>query len=135
MLRTRPAASLLLIALALGTGCTVVREIPRSDYTVRDERRNVRVLTRDNFEYDFDFVRIAGDTLTGFRRIESDSPIDEFRSTAVPLANIERLASRRVDWVRTGLLGAAAIGSVIAIGLSSDDDAGGDPGGQPPRVP
>jgi hypothetical protein len=133
MHRSRVAAVGLLATLALGSGCSVVREIPRADYAARDERRNVRIVTRDNFEYDFEFVRVSGDTLTGYRRLDTDSPIDEYRATRLALADIERLQSRRVDWVRTGLVGAAALGSVIAIGLRSDDPAPATPGG-PGRV-
>ena len=133
MHRSRVAAAFLAATLALGSGCSVVREIPRSDYAARSERRNVRIVTRDNFEYDFEFVRVAGDTLTGYRRLDIDSPIDEYRTTRLALADIERLQSRRVDWVRTGLVGAAALGSAIAIGLRSDDPEPVTPGG-PGRV-
>src|SRR5258706_13609376 len=72
-------ASLSLLALWLaGSGCTSLREIPRGEYGARTERRDVRLVTREGLKYEFDYMRVEGDTLFGYRHREVESPVEEF---------------------------------------------------------
>jgi hypothetical protein len=124
------------IAGVLASSCTALREIPREDFASRPERRNIRVETREGLVYDFDFVRVHGDSLIGFRRLEVESPFDEFGQLGFATDDIQRLSARGIDWKRTGLVGGGVIAAVVAAGLttrSSDDGGSGD--GGPGRVP
>jgi hypothetical protein len=120
------------------SGCTTLQEIPRSEYTAADERKAVRVMTRDSLLYEFDYATIANDTLTGYRRLEVPGPVPEYTSMVVPLENVEKLSSRKVDWYRTTLIGGVGVLAVAGAGLaknaSSDRNSTGSPGGDG-RVP
>ena len=139
MTRHRAAAIAALTVWCAASGCTSLQEIPRAEYTAESERHSVRVLTRDSLSYEFDYATISGDTLTGFRRQdESEGPVPDYASLAMPLDNIESLSARKVDWYRTGLIG--GFGVLIAAGAgfakSASSRGGNTSGGSPgDRVP
>jgi len=122
----------------LGTGCTALREIPPSQYAAAPERRHVRVVTRAGLSYEFDFVKVAGDSLLGYRRRDVGGPAEDYATLAVPLEDVARLSARGVDWYRTGLIGGGVLAAVVAAGLSarSDNSSGSETsGGGTPRIP
>jgi hypothetical protein len=117
-----------------GAGCTTLREIPRGEYAAVGERRNVRLVTRDGLRYELDFVRFEADTLAGFRRREQEGPIEEFGTVRVPLEDVASLSTRDPDWLRSGLIGGAAILGLAVVGLTRGGDGGPDSSfpGKPP---
>ena len=52
----------MLLAWSAGSGCTALREIPRSDYVARAQNRPIRVVTREGRDYEFDGAKIEADT-------------------------------------------------------------------------
>ena len=123
------------IAAVLASSCTTLREIPREQYTARAERKNIRLETREGLIYDFEFMRVEGDSLIGFRRLEIESPFDEFRRLGFAATDVEKLSARGINWTRTSLVGGGVIAAVVAAGLSSQADDGGGDSGPPGRVP
>ena len=120
----------------LGTGCTALREIPPSQYAVAPERRHVRLVTRTGLSYEFDYVKVAGDSLLGYRRRDVGGPAEDYATLAVPLEDVARLSERGVDWYRTGLIGGGVLAAVVAAGLSARSDNGSEnSGGGTPRLP
>lgn len=118
-----------------GSGCSTLREIPRSEYGEREERRDVRVEMSDGRVFEFDQVHVDGDTLTGYRRQDSDDPADEFATVKLPLDDVGHLRARAVDWYKTGLLSVGLLGVVVAAGLTisanNNSDSGSSSGGKP----
>ena len=120
----------------LGTGCTALREIPPSQYAVAPERRHVRLVTHTGLSYEFDYVKVAGDSLLGYRRRDVGGPAEDYATLAVPLEDVARLSERGVDWYRTGLIGGGVLAAVVAAGLSAKSDNGSEnSGGGTPRLP
>jgi hypothetical protein len=123
------------VALGLGSllmsGCTALKEIPRSQYAALPQRKHVRVMTSDNLVYEFDYIQIQADTLAGFRRRDVETRFDEFATVRVPLTDVTHLAARGVDWYKTGLIGSGMIAAVVAAGMSTraDQPPGGGGGG------
>jgi hypothetical protein len=109
-----------LVALSLlaSTGCTTIREIPREAYDAAPERHHVVVATRDGTRQEFDYARVAGDTLTGFTERENPSGVPEYHAVAIPLDDIEHLSAKRLDWYRSALVAGATLGAVIIGALS-----------------
>ena len=136
MTRQRAACIAVLTAWCAASGCTTLQEIPRTEYTALNERRAVRVLTRDSLSYEFDYATITRDSLVGFRRndVEDGGPVPEYSSLAMPLDNIERLSARKVDWYRTGLIGGLGVLAVAGAGLAKNAAGSSthDPTGGPP---
>lgn len=99
-------------------GCTALREVPRDQYAVKIERKNVRVETREGLRYQFDWARFGADTLTGFHRRDTGGSFEELDQLAIPLDSVSRISTRQVDWYRTGLVGGVGLGAVVAAGLS-----------------
>jgi hypothetical protein len=118
-----------------GAGCTSLREIPRGEYGVLAERKDVRLVTGAGLKYEFDFVHIEGDTLVGFRRREVEGPIDEFGTIHLALDDVSRLEARRIDWIRTGIVGAGAAAGIVAAGAIRNQSDGGGSGGGGIKVP
>jgi len=138
MLRHRATGLAALTIWCAASGCTTLQEIPRTEYTANPERRAVRVLTRDSLEYEFDYATFSTDTLVGFRRLDIEGSVAEYTSIALPLENVERLSSRRVDMYRTTLIGGVGILAVVGAGLAKNSNDNRDPnqgGVGPPRVP
>jgi hypothetical protein len=120
-----------------GSGCTSLREIPRGEYGARTERRDVRLVTREGLKYEFDYMRVEGDTLFGYRHREVEGPVEEFGSLHVALDDVSQLEARRVDWLRTGLIGATAASGVVVAGVirNRKDKGPEDSGGGKVPVP
>ncbi len=122
----------------LGAGCTSLREIPRREYAAQPERRDVRLETRDHLLYEFDYIQVAGDSLVGFRRRETEGPIEDYGRLIIPLDDVAKLSARRVDWYRTSLIGGGVIAVAVAAGLSNSNNnaqgnsSGGGKGGTIP---
>ncbi|MBI3539305.1 MAG: hypothetical protein HY076_03425 [Candidatus Eisenbacteria bacterium] len=94
-------------------GCTSLREIPRGEYAARGERKNVAVDTREGLHYEFELVRVSGDTLTGYHRRDTEGSFEEFDAVALPLDGITKFSGRHVDWYRTSLVGGGALGAAV----------------------
>jgi len=127
-----------LAAIWLLSGCTTLRDIPRSDYTREAERKNVRIWTTEGLEYEFDYVRIHGDSLVGFKRRDVEGSYDDYATLAVAMPDVARMSARGVDWYRTGLVGGGLIAAVVAAGLATSNDpepTPGSGGGGGGRVP
>ena len=120
MTRQRAAAVAALTVWCAASGCTTLQEIPRGQYAAAAERKAVRVMTRDSLQYEFDYAVVSNDTLTGFRRQDVGGAVPEYASLALPLDDIERLSSRRVDWYRTTLVGGVGILAVAGAGLAKN---------------
>jgi len=136
-MRLRRGPRILLAALWIaGSGCTTLREIPPSDYATQEERKHVRVETREGLQYEFDYMRVEGDSLVGFRRRDVEGSFDEFATLRLAFDDVQRLSSRGVDWYRTGLVGGGVLAAVLVAGLSAslaneDDNTDGGPGKPP----
>ena len=118
-------------------GCTALREIPRGEFAAQPQRDHVRVVTRDGLLYEFDYATFGADSLTGFKRRDVESRVDEYASLAVPLESVASIATRQIDWVRTGLIGGLILAGVLvgAYKATQSNNNGGDGsggGGKPP---
>jgi hypothetical protein len=123
-------AAVCVVCLA-GTGCTTLREVPRSQYSSRSERQNVRVITREGLHYEFDYARFTADTLIGYRERDVSGRFSEFASLHVPLEEVSRLSIRQIDWSKTSWIGGGVIAGVVAAGLATStkqDDPERTPG-------
>lgn len=118
MKRQRAAAAAALWVWSVASGCSSLQLIPRSEYTRLPERHGVLLMTRDSLQYEFDYAVIARDTLIGYRRQDVGGFAPDYDSLAVALEDVERLASRRVDWYRTGLIGGVGVLAVAGGGLA-----------------
>jgi hypothetical protein len=126
------------LAALLGAGCTSLREIPRSQYAEVPQHKHVRLVTQDGLTYEFDFVSVAGDTLTGFRQQDVSGPAEQYATVEVPLAEVTKLSIRSLDWYRTGLIGGGVIAALVARGLADSNEEPAEPnggGGGGGRVP
>ena len=119
-----------------GSGCSTLREIPRSDYAAHEERRDVRVEMSDGRLFEFDEIHVDGDTLTGYKRQDTEGAVDDYASVQLPLDGVGHLRARSLDWRTTGLLCAAGIGVIVIAGLSisakNSSDNSSSSGGKPP---
>ena len=130
MNRARARAGLLLVSWLAASGCTTLREIPRAEYSQLPERKGVRVETREGLVYDFDYVTVGVDSLTGFRhRSDVEGPVDQTVSFQIALDEIQVLTARRLDWYRTGLVGGGLLAGVLVAGLAGTNGKGSDSGG------
>jgi hypothetical protein len=121
----------------LGSGCTALREIPRADYTARSQRDRVRVVTQEGLVYEFDYASFSGDSLTGFRRRDIESKVEEFATIGFPLGEVKALWVRGIDWTRTALVGGGALLGVVGLALAkkAQDSSGTSSGGGTIRPP
>ena len=110
-----------------GAGCTALREIPRGEYVERVGARPVQVVTNRGEEYELENPRVLADSLVGYRRLDVDGPVDEFETLRLALDDVASISVRRIDWYRTGLVGATA---AVVIGVAAAKaNAGGGGGG------
>ena len=123
------------VAAWLAGGCTALRELPRGEYAAETERKNVRVETSEGLRYEFDFAQFGPDSLTGFKRRDTNGPYEEYDKVGMPLEGVSRLSVRKVDWVRTGLIGGAAIAAVLVVSLKGGGDEASTPVDPCPRCP
>lgn len=114
---------LMLLAWTAGSGCTALREIPRTEYVARVKSRPVRVVTREGLSYELDAAKIEADTLVGYRRRDVEGPIEEFDTLRLPLDEVATISARRIDWYRTGLIGGLSMAAVVAVALSRHGSA------------
>ena len=139
MTHRRIAGGVMLAAWLAASGCTTLREIPRSEYAARPDRKAVRVWTHEGLEYEFDYATVAADTLTGFRHRDVEGTLDQVAVLRFALSDIDRLSARSVDWYRTGLVGGGLLAAVVAAGLSAANKGEGNnddsSGGGGPRGP
>ena len=138
MTRIRAGRGMRWVAAAawLAGGCTALRELPRGEYAAETERKNVRVETADGLRYEFDHVEFGADSLTGFRRRDTGGRFEEYDTFGMPLEGVSRLSVRRVDWLRTGLIGGAAVAAVLFASLRGSGDEAAEPPVDPcPRCP
>ena len=115
----------MLLAWVAGSGCTALREIPRSDYAARAQDRPVRVVTREGLNYELDAAKIEADTLVGYRRRDVQGPIDEFDTLRLPLNEVATISARRIDWYRTGVIGALSMAAIVTVALIRRQSGGG----------
>ena len=123
-IRTRTVRAAIALLSLLGAGCTSLREIPRSEFGTRPERRDIRVHTRDGLVYEFDVAKVANDSLVGYKRRDVEGVADEFATVRMALDDIDHLEGRGIDWYRTGLVGGGALVAVIVGGLSANHNTG-----------
>lgn len=139
MKHRRIAGGVMLAVWLVANGCTTLREIPRSEYAARTDRKAVRVWTHEGLEYEFDYATVADDTLTGYRQRDVEGPLDQVAVLKFALSDIDRLSARSVDWYRTGLVGGGLLAAVVAAGLTAankgDGNNDGSSGGGGPRGP
>ena len=122
----------LLCACLLMSGCTALRELPRSEFGARPERQRVRIQTTEGLAYEFDYIQVSGDTLTGFREHEVEGPVSEVSTLRLPLDQVRVLSVHEVDWFRSGVVGGTVLAGIVAAGLSrqhSGDASGSSSGG------
>lgn len=134
---SRASAGAMLAAWLLASGCTTMREIPRTDFGQIPAGRNVRVETKDGLVYDFDYATVSGDSLSGVRvRNDIEGAVDEAVTFQIALDDIQQLTTRRFDWYRTGLVSGSVVAAVLvgALGVkarNSDSGNGNGGGGKP----
>lgn len=130
----RVAACLLWVT---NQGCTALREVPRAQFAAQPQREHVRVVTRDGLLYEFDYARFGADSVTGFKRREDESRVEEYASLGFSLGDVAHLATRQVDWTRTGLVGGVVLIGVLigAYKATTQNGGGGGGGGGGPRPP
>lgn len=121
-IRMRRGAAVLAL---LATGCTTIREVPRAHYRSQAERPHVRILTRDGLVYEFDYARVTGDSLIGFKRRDTGGRVEQFDSLPVPLDDVTRMSIRSIDWGRTSLVGGGVILTAAIAGLAGSAGSGG----------
>lgn len=109
----------MLLAWVAGSGCTALREIPRPDYVARAQDRPIQVLTREGLSYELDEAKIEADTLVGYRRRDVQGPIDEFDTVRLPLDAVATISARRIDWYRTGVIGALSMAAIVAVAVAT----------------
>ena len=123
--------------LVTSSGCTSLREVPRGEYAALPQREHVRVVTRDGLLYQFDFAKFGADTITGYRQRDTEGRVEEYATLEVPLENVEKLSTRQVDWMRTGIVGGVALIGILfgAYKATQANREGGEStggGGKPP---
>ncbi len=130
---SRAVAGALLGLWAVSSGCTTLREIPRSSFTDLPERKGVRVETRDGLVYDFDYATFTGDSLTGYRhRADVEGPLDQTATFRIALDDVDHLTTRTLDWYRTGIVSGTMLAGILVAGLgpaSRPPDTGGSSSG------
>ena len=138
MKRHRWGRSWVAIVALLATGCTALKEIPRSEYAAQAERKHVRVVTRDGLQYEFDYTQVQGDTLVGYRERDVPGAAEDIATVPFALEDITALRVRGLDWYRTGLIGGGLIAALVATGLTTggaDRPSDGGSSGGGGRVP
>ncbi len=136
-MRSRRALRLALLSVALATaGCTTLRELPREQFGMRPERKGLRVETRSQLVYEFDYAAIEADTVVGYRnRPDVEGPLESVVTVRVPFDDVERLYTRQVDWRRTGAIAGGVLGSALWVGLGkshpNSNDGNTSGGGKP----
>jgi len=136
MARSRAVAGAVLAMWLFASGCTTLREVPRSEYSQLPERKGTRVQTTEGLVYEFDYVETGADSLTGYRhRSDVEGAVGETAVFRIAYDDIQTLSARRFDWYRTGLIGGTVLAGVLVAGLAGSKDSGDggtSGGGKPP---
>ncbi|HTO90416.1 MAG TPA: hypothetical protein VMJ70_04740 [Candidatus Sulfotelmatobacter sp.] len=139
MRQPRAAALAVLMVWGAGSGCTALKEIPPKDYVGHGDLKSVRLITRDSLEYEFDYAKVQGDSITGYRRRDDSGPAPEYASLALPLQDVQKLSMRQTDWTRTMLIGGLGVLLVATAGLAAKNSnsigGGNDSSGGSGRLP
>lgn len=128
----------LVVSWLAGSGCSGLSEIPRSHYSEREKRRDVRVEMSDGRVFEFDEVHVDGDTLTGYRRQDTEGEVDDYATVRLDLGEVRHLSARSVDWYKTGLLSAGILGIFVIAGLAvsnNNTNNGNSSSGGKPEIP
>lgn len=125
---------LVLLSWSIGSGCTALREIPRSDYVAHAQGRPIRVVTNEGLSYELDAAKVEADTLEGYRRRDVEGPIDEFDTIRLPLDQVASISARRIDWYRTGVVGGLSMAAIVigAVATGRHGSGGGSTTQSPP---
>ena len=136
----RLPATLVVVTLAVATGCSSLSQVPRGEFAAVPERKDILVRTEDGEQFAFDRAVISADTLSGVgyqqRTIvlaDGQPSVEEIATTVkIPLERISSLQQKNRDWGRTakwglGVAGAAAF--VIAVGTNTGEEDPSGPGG------
>ena len=137
-----------LIASFLIGGCSSYHPVPRQQLDGPATLEDVRVATIDGFEYRFDAVTLAPDSLIGTYRVVEERVKpgqevwyeDAVRRHAIPRSKVVRVELIRKDPVKTALYGAsfAAAGFLLVTfvqeGIHEPSNNGGG-GGKGPIKP
>ena len=88
-------------------------------------------VTSDGLLYEFDYATFGADSVVGFKRREVESRTDDYATLGMPLAQVANMATRQVDWMRTGLVGGVILLGVLvgAYKASTSNSGGGESGG------
>jgi len=129
-----------LVALCLGSGCSSLVQVPRSEFAAVGDRKNIRIRTQSGEEYAFDRATVSADSLSGVgyqqrlvTRADGESEIDEMAThVTLPLADVLTMEERRRKWksaTRWGVGVAAATAFVVAVGTHVGNHDNAAPGG------
>ena len=130
MARSRALTGAVLASWLIASGCTTLREVPRSEYSQVPERKGARVETREGLVYEFDYVEAGTDSLTGYRhRSDVEGPVEQIAVFRIAYDDIQSLSTRRFDWYRTGLVGGTVLAGVIVAGLGASNGSSGSSSG------
>lgn len=128
--RSRAVTGAVLASWLFASGCTTLREVPRSEYAQLPERKGARVETREGLVYEFDYVEAGVDSLTGYRhRNDVEGPVEQTAIFKIAYDDIQSLSTRKFDWYRTGLVGCTVVAGVLVAGLGSSNNGSGSSGG------
>jgi hypothetical protein len=134
MRNTRPSVRTLTALVCLSaTGCSTMQVLPRGEYAALPERRGVVAELRDGRTYKFDFARFGPDSMIGHRLAETEGPIEQYFTVAIPLDSLDKLSARRTSWLRTGLIaGGVAVAAVTTVAAKKGSTPPADTG---PELP
>ena len=121
----------ILVAWACTAGCSTLREVPRSQYAVQPERKNVQIETIDGETIEFEEAHFTADSLVGTRHRDSEGPVEVVDTRALALDRVSKLQARQVDWYRTGLIGGLIVAGIVAAVLSQSSGESSEPDNGP----
>lgn len=147
----RTSRALMALLTLFATGCTAMKELPRTEYAAQPDRRDVVIESQSGEKMEFESIQVRGDTLTGWtekkQKEEEEAPRSEdgtlptqppsFEERQIMLDRVAKMSVKQVSWRRTGLIGGVLLAGTITYLLTrSGDDNAAPPGGggKPPPV-